>query len=69
LKSKGFGGQASAKARRERQAKRVAEIYQDLINEDEQYVAVIVAFNDFLAPTRPAARANRPEDISSHARV
>lgn len=69
LKSKGFGGQPSSNARRERQAKRVAEIYEGLINDGEQYVAVVGDFNDFPGspPLDPLLAQTDLKDISTHA--
>lgn len=46
LKSKGYGGKAKSDAKRKAQAKRIAEIYEKLIERGVEYVAVIGDFND-----------------------
>jgi endonuclease/exonuclease/phosphatase family metal-dependent hydrolase len=69
LKSKGFGSQAASNAKRERQAKRISEIYKGIRQNGEKLVAVIGDFNDV-----PDSKALVPiidktdlKDISQHA--
>lgn len=52
LKSKGFGTQQSSDARRLLQAKRVAEIYKNLVDAGETHIAIVGDFND--TPNSPA---------------
>ena len=62
LKSKGYGGQASSNAKRRRQAKRSAEIYERLVSEGQTKVAIVGDFNDTpdSAPLETPARGDRP---------
>lgn len=46
LKSKGYGSSAQSNAKRERQAKRVREIYDDRIGKGWDYIAIVGDFND-----------------------
>jgi endonuclease/exonuclease/phosphatase family metal-dependent hydrolase len=68
LKSKGYGSAAASNAKRERQAKRVKEIYEGLRQKGEKFLAVIGDFND-----TPDSKAVAPliedtdlKDISQH---
>ena len=69
LKSKGFGSQATSNAKRERQAKRVKEIYGKLRQDGNKFVAVIGDFNDTpdSAPLAPLIAQTDLKDISEHA--
>jgi len=69
LKSKGFGSQATSNAKRERQAKRVKEIYEKLRQEGNKFIAVIGDFNDTpdSAPLAPLIAQTDLKDISEHA--
>lgn len=68
LKSKGYGKQADSDARRERQAVRVAAIYEDLRNAGEDHVAVVGDFNDFpeSSPLAPLLGGTDLRDVSTH---
>jgi len=68
LKSKGFGGQASSNAKRRRQAKRTAEIYERLVAEGKTAVAVVGDFNDTpdSAPLAPLLANTNLRDVSTH---
>jgi endonuclease/exonuclease/phosphatase family metal-dependent hydrolase len=68
LKSKGYGKQADSDARRERQAVRVAAIYQELRDQGEDQVAVVGDFNDFpdSPPLAPLLGGTDLRDISTH---
>ncbi len=55
FKSKGYGGVQASDARRRAQAKRAREIYEALLAEGIEYVALIGDLNDFAR--RPAAEA------------
>ena len=70
LKSKGYGKPAESNARRERQAHRVAEIYNGLIADGEQNVVVLGDFNDFPGspPLAPLLAQTDLRDISTHGR-
>ena len=67
FKSKGYGGQAEADARRRRQAQRVADIY---VRRRKQYpyIAVVGDFNDTpaSAPLAPLFDATDLRDVSAH---
>lgn len=67
LKSKGFGSAADSNRKRERQARRVREIYQSLRAGGVKFIAVIGDFNDTpdSAPLAPLLQANL-KDISAH---
>jgi endonuclease/exonuclease/phosphatase family metal-dependent hydrolase len=67
LKSKGFGKPAESNAKRERQAKRVKEIYEN-VRKQTDFVAVIGDFNDFPAspPLKPLLNGTDLKDISTH---
>lgn len=69
LKSKGFGLKAASDARRERQACRVKEIYDELIGK-HKFVAIIGDMNDTPASAPLAALMEDPtlKDISAHAK-
>ena len=69
LKSKGFGKPADSDAKRERQAKRVKEIYDGARQGGATFVAVIGDFNDFptSSPLRPLIAGTDLKDISTHA--
>ena len=68
LKSKGFGSQASSNAKRRRQAKRTAEIYERLITEGQPNVAVVGDFNDTpnSDPLAPLLKDTDLMDVSKH---
>ncbi|HYN50712.1 MAG TPA: endonuclease/exonuclease/phosphatase family protein [Thermoleophilaceae bacterium] len=68
LKSKGYGGQTSSNAKRKRQAKRTAEIYQRLIAEGHASVAIVGDFNDTpdSAPLAPLLADTDLRDVSTH---
>lgn len=68
LKSKGYGSKGSSDARRQKQAQRVKEIYQQRIKEGQQYIAIMGDFND-----TPESQALKPllqetdlQDIFTH---
>jgi endonuclease/exonuclease/phosphatase family metal-dependent hydrolase len=69
LKSKGYGSQAANDAKRQRQATRVAEIYQRLCDEGQKNVVVLGDFNDTpdSAPLQPLLGATDLLDITTHA--
>jgi len=68
LKSKGFGSQSSSNARREAQARRVKEIYEDLIADGEKLIAVVGDFNDTpdSAPLAPLLQTTDLVDAFKH---
>jgi len=68
LKSKGYGKPADSNARRERQAHRVAEIYNGLTAAGEKNVVVLGDFNDFpdSPPLAPLLQETDLRDISAH---
>ncbi|MET1004854.1 MAG: endonuclease/exonuclease/phosphatase family protein, partial [Propionibacteriaceae bacterium] len=68
LKSKGFGKQSDNDARRRRQATRVAELYQRLVQAGTVHVAVLGDLNDTPAsvPLAPLLQDTDLRDISSH---
>jgi predicted extracellular nuclease len=47
FKSKGHGSQTSSNEKRERQARRVAKIYKNLVSKGEENIAIAGDFNDF----------------------
>src|SRR4029077_15762638 len=67
LKSKGFGGTQANNAKRLRQARRVAKIYDNLRASGAEYVVVLGDFNDTLtsAPLAPL-RATDLKAAASH---
>lgn len=67
LKSKGFGSKAASDARRQRQARRVKEIYDELIGK-HKFVAIIGDLNDTPASAPLAALTQDAmlKDISAH---
>lgn len=67
LKSKGFGSQGSSSARRERQARRVKDIYDKLLKKHE-FVAVLGDLNDTpsSAPLAALTQDSKLRDISAH---
>ncbi len=68
LKSKGFGSQATSNTKRERQAKRIKEIYDALRQAGNKFVAVVGDFNDTpdSAPLAPLMAQTDLKDISEH---
>jgi endonuclease/exonuclease/phosphatase family metal-dependent hydrolase len=68
LKSKGFGTASDSNAKRERQAQRVKEIYERLIADGEENVAVLGDLNDTpgSGPLAPLLQQTDLEDISQH---
>lgn len=68
LKSKGFGKPADSDAKRERQTKRVKEIYGGVRQGGAAFVAVIGDFNDFPTspPLQPLIAGTDLKDISTH---
>ena len=66
FKSKGYGSMQDSNAKRKAQASRVAQIYQELIEEGEQYIAIAGDFNDNpdSAPLEPLLRATDLRDVS-----
>ncbi len=68
LKSKGFGGQSSSNKKRERQARRVAQIYRRLVAESQTNVVVLGDFNDTpdSPPLAPLLAQTDLRDISAH---
>ena len=68
LKSKGFGGQASSNAKRNRQAKRTAEIYARLVADGHTSVAIVGDFNDTpdSVPLAPLLAQTDLRDVSTH---
>jgi len=68
LKSKGFGGQASSNAKRQRQAKRTAEIYARLVADGHTSIAVVGDFNDTpdSAALAPLLAQTDLQDVSTH---
>ena len=69
LKSKGYGGAASSNKKRERQARRVKEIYEAIVAGGQKNVAVVGDFNDTpdSGPLQPLLQATDLLDISAHA--
>lgn len=69
FKSKGFGSQTASNAKRQRQAARVKEIYDDL-RKSAELVAVVGDFNDTpdSAPLAPLISQTDLQDISEHPR-
>jgi endonuclease/exonuclease/phosphatase family metal-dependent hydrolase len=69
LKSKGYGSAAESNAKRERQAHRIADIYQSLINAGEPNVVALGDFNDSpeSPPLAPLLAQTDLRDISTHA--
>ncbi|MGH6771057.1 MAG: endonuclease/exonuclease/phosphatase family protein [Xanthobacteraceae bacterium] len=67
LKSKGYGTPATSNGKRNRQAAKIKEIYEDLRNAGEKFVAVIGDLNDTpgSAPLAPLAQTDL-KDISEH---
>lgn len=68
LKSKGYGSPAQSSARRKLQAERVKEIYEALIANGEQHVAIVGDFNDTpdSSALAPLLAATDLKDISQH---
>ncbi len=68
LKSKGYGKQSDSNALRRRQAAKVAEIYQRLIAEGADNIAVLGDLNDIptSAPLAPLLHDTDLRDISTH---
>jgi len=68
LKSKGFGSQSSSNKKRERQARRVAQIYRRLVAESQTNVVVLGDFNDTpdSPPLAPLLARTDLRDISAH---
>jgi endonuclease/exonuclease/phosphatase family metal-dependent hydrolase len=68
FKSKGFGSPAQSTERRKRQATRVAEIYQELLELGETFIAVVGDFNDnpTSAALAPLLAGTDLTDISAH---
>jgi endonuclease/exonuclease/phosphatase family metal-dependent hydrolase len=69
LKSKGFGSASDSNKKRRRQARRVKKIYERLVAEGEQHVAVLGDLNDTpdSAPLRSLLVQTDLGDISTHA--
>ncbi len=70
FKSKGYGGTAASNARREAQARRVAEIYRALIDDGVEHVAIMGDLNDTPSSTPLAPLLNDTDlrDIFTHPR-
>jgi endonuclease/exonuclease/phosphatase family metal-dependent hydrolase len=68
LKSKGYGPPTLSSALRERQARRVASIYRELLKAGEQQIIVLGDFNDFPGspPLQPLLAKTNLKDISTH---
>jgi endonuclease/exonuclease/phosphatase family metal-dependent hydrolase len=68
LKSKGFGSASSSNKTRRRQAKRIAEIYERLVADGEEHVAVLGDLNDTpdSGPLAPLLQQTDLRDISEH---
>jgi endonuclease/exonuclease/phosphatase family metal-dependent hydrolase len=68
LKSKGFGPASSSNQLRERQATRVKAIYERLVAEGDQHIAVLGDFNDTPDSARlaPLLQQTDLKDISTH---
>ena len=66
LKSKGYGSQAAANAKRERQAGRIKAIYDEVRRNGAEFVAVMGDFNDTpdSAPLAPLLKGTDLEDVS-----
>lgn len=68
LKSKGFGAQRSSAAKRLRQARRVKRIYERLLRDGHQLVAVLGDFNDTpdSSALKPLLEGTNLRDVSTH---
>jgi endonuclease/exonuclease/phosphatase family metal-dependent hydrolase len=68
LKSKGYGPPRLSSALRERQARRVADIYRALVKAGERNIVVLGDFNDFPGspPLEPLLAETNLKDISEH---
>lgn len=68
LKSKGYGGAAASSARRLLQAKRVKAIYEELVADGEELIAVAGDFNDTpdSAPLEPLLKQTDLKDVFEH---
>ncbi|GAB1584389.1 endonuclease/exonuclease/phosphatase family protein [Phyllobacterium phragmitis] len=68
LKSKGYGGKAASDAKRKAQAERIAEIYEGLIQQGTEHVAVIGDLNDTpdSDPLRPLIEGTSLTDVAEH---
>jgi len=68
LKSKGYGGKAASDAMRRRQAHRIAQIYQNLLDDGLTRIAVLGDLNDTpdSEPLAPLLRDTDLRDISTH---
>jgi endonuclease/exonuclease/phosphatase family metal-dependent hydrolase len=68
FKSKGYGGKVASDATRQRQARRVAEIYRELVADGFRYVAVLGDLNDTpeSEPLAPLLHDTDLRDISAH---
>jgi endonuclease/exonuclease/phosphatase family metal-dependent hydrolase len=70
FKSKGYGSTAQSNARRERQAKRVREIYDDRANKGWDFIAIVGDFNDIPQsnPLQPLlGNGSDLTDVTQHA--
>ncbi len=69
LKSKGFGQQVDSNKKRERQARRIAALYNQLKNQQPNII-VLGDFNDTpdSAPLKPLLQDTDLEDVSKHAK-
>jgi endonuclease/exonuclease/phosphatase family metal-dependent hydrolase len=69
FKSKGFGSQADSNERRERQARRVKEIYDELVAEGMANVVVLGDLNDTpeSEPLAPLLQQTDLKDVAQHA--
>jgi endonuclease/exonuclease/phosphatase family metal-dependent hydrolase len=67
FKSKGFGSQADSNKKRERQARRVAQIYDEL-HAHEQHIAILGDFNDTpgSTPLAPLLQGTGLQDVFQH---
>lgn len=70
FKSKGFGSAAGGTARRERQARRVKKIYDDLVAAGEEHIAVVGDLNDTpdSKALEPLLKHTNLRDITEHPR-
>ena len=70
LKSKGYGSAAESAEKRERQARRVQQIYAGLIDAGHEHVAVVGDFNDSpkSAALAPLLAQTDLRDVTEHAR-
>jgi predicted extracellular nuclease len=68
LKSKGFGSSSSSNQKRERQAKQIKKIYERLLAEGEENIAVLGDLNDTPDswPLAPLLQQTDLQDISQH---